>query len=225
MSSTETVKVVLLGQAGVGKTCIISKFVTGEFNPNTISSLSAQYISKTISFQDKAIKFDIWDTAGQERFRALAKIFYKDAKVICLCYDITSKESFNELKDYWYEKQTKLNANGEPIFAVVANKNDLYQKSQVNDEEGKAFAKSINGIFQSTSAKSDSGINALFENIAKRYFDPNFDSNEVENKEKLEYEKKKTEKALKKTQPQTQNRGVKLEASKSNNSQKKKGCC
>ena len=225
MSSPETVKVVLLGQAGVGKTCIISKFITGDFNPNTISSLSAQYISKNMTIQDKVIKFDIWDTAGQERFRALAKIFYKDAKVICLCYDITSKESFNELKDYWYEKQTKLNANGDPIFAVVANKNDLYQSAQVKDEEGKAFAKSINGIFQSTSAKSDSGITSLFENIGKRYFDPNFDSNEEENKEKLEYEKKKTEKALKKTHPQTQNRGVKLEASKSNNSQKKKGCC
>ena len=165
MSSPESVKVVLLGQAGVGKTCIISKFITGEFNPNTISSLAAQYISKTMAFQDKAIKFDIWDTAGQERFRALAKIFYKDAKVICLCYDITSKESFNELKDYWYEKQTKLNANGDPIFAVVANKNDLYEKAQVKDEEGKAFAKSINAIFQSTSAKSDSGINSLFENL------------------------------------------------------------
>ena len=225
MSSPETVKVVLLGQAGVGKTCIISKFITGDFNPNTISSLSAQYISKNMTIQDKVIKFDIWDTAGQERFRALAKIFYKDAKVICLCYDITSKESFNELKDYWYEKQTKLNANGDPIFAVVANKNDLYQSAQVKDEEGKAFAKSINGIFQSTSAKSDSGITTLFENIGKKYFDPNFDSNEKENKEKLEYEKKKNEKALKKTQPQTQNRGVKLEASKSNNSQKKKGCC
>ena len=225
MSSPETVKVVLLGQAGVGKTCIISKFITGDFNPNTISSLSAQYISKNMTIQDKVIKFDIWDTAGQERFRALAKIFYKDAKVICLCYDITSKESFNELKDYWYEKQTKLNANGDPIFAVVANKNDLYQSAQVKDEEGKAFAKSINGIFQSTSAKSDSGITSLFENIGKKYFDPNFDSNEEENKEKLEYEKKKTEKALKKTHPQTQNRGVKLEASKSNNSQKNKGCC
>jgi len=225
MSSPETVKVVLLGQAGVGKTCIISKFITGEFNPNTISSLSAQYISKQMTFNDKVIKFDIWDTAGQERFRALAKIFYKDAKVICLCYDITSKESFEELKDYWYEKQTKLNANGDPIFAVVANKNDLYQSAQVQDDEGRAFAKSINAIFQSTSAKSDYGINSLFENIGKKYFDPNFDSNAEENKEKLEYEKKKTEKAQKKAQPQAQNRGVKLDTSKTNNSQKKKRFC
>ena len=92
----------------------------------------------------------------------------------------------------------------------------IYQNAQVKDEEGKAFAKSINGIFQSTSTKSDSGIMSLFENIAKKYFDTNFDINEVENKERFEYEKVKTEKAIKK---------LKLEASKSNNSQKKKGCC
>ena len=122
-------------------------------------------------------------------------------------------------------KTTKLNANGDPIFAVVANKNDLYQSAQVQDDEGRAFAKSINAIFQSTSAKSDYGINSLFENIGKKYFDPNFDSNAEENKEKLEYEKKKTEKAQKKAQPQAQNRGVKLDTSKTNNSQKKKRFC
>ena len=193
MSSPETVKVVLLGEAGVGKTCIISQFISGVFDPDTISSLSAQFITKNMELKNikKVIKFDIWDTAGQERFRALAKIFYKDAKVICLVYDITSKKTFEELKEFWYEQQTKLNVDGEPIFAVVANKNDLYENQQVKDEEGKEFAKSINGIFQSTSAKSDSGITNLFENIGYRYFDPNFDTNEIEKKEKMEYEKKK----------------------------------
>jgi small GTP-binding protein len=200
MSSPETVKVVLLGEAGVGKTCIISQFISGVFDPDTISSLSAQFITKNMELKNikKVIKFDIWDTAGQERFRALAKIFYKDAKVICLVYDITSKKTFEELKEFWYEQQTKLNVDGEPIFAVVANKNDLYENQQVKDEEGKEFAKSINGIFQSTSAKSDSGITNLFENIGYRYFDPNFDTNEIENKEKMEYEKKKKGKCRKK---------------------------
>ena len=93
MSAVETVKVVLLGEAGVGKTCIISQFISGVFDPDTISSLSAQYLTKTIDFSDinKSIKFEIWDTAGQERFRSLAKIFYKDAKVICLVYINTPK--------------------------------------------------------------------------------------------------------------------------------------
>ena len=225
MSSPETVKVVLLGEAGVGKTCIISQFISGVFDPDTISSLSAQFITKNMELKNikKVIKFDIWDTAGQERFRALAKIFYKDAKVICLVYDITSKKTFEELKEFWYEQQTKLNVDGEPIFAVVANKNDLYEIQQVKDEEGKEFAKSINAIFQSTSAKSDSGITNLFENIGYRYFDPNFDTNEIENKEKMEYEKKKRENAEKKTQNQIQSRGVKLDTNKTK--QKRRGCC
>ena len=78
MSTTETVKVVLLGEAGVGKTCIISQFISGIFDPDTISSLSAQFITKTLDYKkyNKSLKFEIWDTAGQERFRSLAKIFY-----------------------------------------------------------------------------------------------------------------------------------------------------
>ena len=225
MSSPETVKVVLLGEAGVGKTCIISQFISGQFDPDTISSLSAQFISKTVEFKkfNGVIKYDIWDTAGQERFRALAKIFYKDAKVIILVYDITSKASFQALKEFWYEGQTKLNVDGDPIYAVVANKSDLYESQQVKDEEGKAFAQSINGIFQSTSAKSAQGISTLFDNIGYKYFDPQFDWTENENKEREEYEKKKMV-AQKKPQPQTQSRGVKLESSKSKN-QKKSGCC
>ena len=210
-------KVVLLGESGVGKTSIINKFTSGIFDPEVVTSISAQFISKTIDFKElnQTIKFDIWDTAGQEKFRSLAKIFYKDAKVICLCYDITSKKSFNELKEYWYEQQVKLNADGEPIFAVVANKSDLYETQQVKDDDGRAFAKQIGGIFQSTSAKSDNGINTLFDNIGRKYFDPNFDTNEVENKEKDKYEQKKNEKAQEKNQVTVPKRGVKLDKDKS----------
>ena len=228
MSSPDTVKVVLLGEAGVGKTCIISQFISGVFDPDTISSLSAQYISKTMEFKDikKAIKFEIWDTAGQERFRSLAKIFYKDAKVICLCYDIISKKNFEVLKDYWYEQQTKMNADNSPIYAVVACKNDLYEAQQVKDEEGKEFAKSINGIFQSTSAKSNSGIENLFQNIGHKYFDPSFDTNEIENKQKQEFEQKKKENLQKKAQQQSQSRGVRLDSNKAKPPEKKKkGFC
>ena len=211
MDSPPTVKVVLLGESGVGKTCIISQFIQGDFNPDTVTSLSAQFISKTLEFNDlnKQIKYDIWDTAGQERFRALAKIFYKDAKVICLCYDITNKKSFKELKDFWYEQQVKLNVDGEPIFAVVAHKNDLYEYQQVSDEEAKEFAKSINAHFYLTSAKKNILITDLFIQSGKRFLDPNYnketnsdkketDKNEInknendtnENKDDKDYERK-----------------------------------
>ena len=225
MSQIETVKVVLLGEAGVGKTCIISQFISGVFDPDTISSLSAQFITKTLDFKDikKSIKFEIWDTAGQERFRSLAKIFYKDAKVICLVYDITSKKSFDELKNFWYEQQTKLNVDGEPIFAVVGNKYDLYETTQV-DDEAKNFAKSIGAIFQYTSAKNASGINELFNNIGEKYFNPDLDINEQENKDKEIYEKKKLEKAQKKSENKNRG-GVKLDSANHQQKPQKKGCC
>ena len=220
---SNVLKVVLLGEAGTGKTCLISRFTGGLFNPDTMSSLSAQFITKTIQINDKPLKFDIWDTAGQEKYRSLAKIFYKDAKAICLCYDITSKKSFEELKDYWYEQQTKLNADGNPIFAVVGNKIDLFDSQQVKDEEGKAFAKKINAIFQETSAKTSVGVNELFEKIAMKYIDPNYDSNQIESQEKMEYEQKKMDKKhQKKLEQQEQNKGVKLEPGKKS---KKKGFC
>ena len=221
-------KVVLLGESGVGKTCIINKFTSGIFDPEVVSSLSAQFISKTIEFKDlkQTIKFDIWDTAGQEKYRSLAKILYKDAKVICLCYDITSKKSFTELKDYWYEQQTKLNADGKPIFAVVGNKIDLYESQQVKEEEGKAFAKEINGIFQTTSAKSNAGINNLFENIGRKYFNPNLDFSESDIKAKEEYQQKKNEKMQKqKMKITSQSRGQKLNAELAKKDNNKKGCC
>ena len=199
MSNAEPVKVVLIGESGVGKTSIITQFTSGKFDPDTVTSLSAQYVSKTIEFHNlqKAIKFDIWDTAGQEKYRALAKIFYKDAKVICLVYDITSEKTFNEIKTYWYE-MVKSHADPDVLIAVVANKSDLYDNAEVKNEEGEEFAKSIGALFQSTSAKSDTGITNLFDNIGQKYFNPNFDATSLDKQQQEEYQKKKTEEKQKK---------------------------
>ena len=217
MSTTETVKVVLLGEAGVGKTCLISQFISGVFDADTISSLSAQFITKTVDFKkyDKSLKFEIWDTAGQERFRSLARIFYKDAKVICLVYDITLKESFEKMKSYWYEQEVLLNADGQPIFVVVGNKFDLYEKRQVSDEEALDFAKSIRAIFQYTSAKNASGINELFNNIGNEYFNPDFNL--------LEQEKKENKTKNKNYNPERNS--YKLDSSSKSELEQKKGCC
>ena len=100
-------KVVLLGESGVGKTCIISRYTSNIFEDNGISTTGASYCAKTLSFEEyggKTIKFEIWDTAGQEKYRALNKIFYKDASVAILDYDITRKDSFDEIKNYWYDQ-------------------------------------------------------------------------------------------------------------------------
>ena len=221
-SNAEPAKVVLLGESGVGKTSIIAQFTSGKFDPDCVTSLSAQFISKTVEFQNlgKAIKFDIWDTAGQEKYRALAKIFYKDAKVIFLVYDITDAKSFNELKSYWHGV-VKANGDSDAIIAIVANKNDLYDHAQVPNEEGEEFARSIGAIFQSTSAKSDSGITNLFDNVGQKFFDPNFDVGAQNKQAQEEYQRKKNEEIQKKKQP----KGVKLTVEEANKKpKKKKGC-
>ena len=105
--TAKTCKVVLLGESGVGKTCIIARFINNTFEDNIMSTTGASYAGKTMTFdefQGKSIKFEIWDTAGQEKYRALTKIFYKDAGVAILVYDITRKESFEEIKKYWHNQ-------------------------------------------------------------------------------------------------------------------------
>ena len=100
-------KVVLLGESGVGKTSIISRFINNTFEENLVTTTGASYAGKTMTFDEyngKTIKFEIWDTAGQEKYRSLTKIFYKDAAVAILVYDITRKDSFDEIKNYWYNQ-------------------------------------------------------------------------------------------------------------------------
>ena len=114
MTENKICKVILVGESGVGKTCIIVRFVSEEYKEETISTTGASYASKIIEFADykKSIQFQIWDTAGQEKYRGLTKLFYKDAKIVILVYDITRRKSFDEIKNYWYN-QIKENSSEE----------------------------------------------------------------------------------------------------------------
>jgi small GTP-binding protein len=97
-------KVVLLGESGVGKTCIIDRFINDNFDDNQKTTGISTFTAKTMTFdefQGKSVKFEIWDTAGQEKYRSLNKIFYKDAGVAILVYDITNSQSFEEIRQYW----------------------------------------------------------------------------------------------------------------------------
>ena len=105
--TAQTCKVVLLGESGVGKTCIIARFINNTFEENLISTTGASYAGKTMTFDEyggKSIRFEIWDTAGQEKYRSLTKIFYKDAGAAILVYDITRKESYEEIQKYWFNQ-------------------------------------------------------------------------------------------------------------------------
>ena len=167
-------KVVLLGEAEEKKTSIISRYIKQKFDPEYITSLTSQFLRKIVEFPDnKKITLDVFDTSGQEKYRSVAKFYYRNSRAVILVYDITSTKSFKEMKEYWYEQIKEVDIENF-IIAIVANKNDLYEEREVQDEEGEKFAQQIGGFFVSTSAKNDSGVNDLFDNIAKKILDPNY---------------------------------------------------
>ena len=200
MDDTQSVKAVLLGESGVGKTCIIARFINGTFENNIMSTTGASYAGKTMVFDEfdgKCVKFEIWDTAGQEKYRSLTKIFYKDARIAILVYDITRKDSYEELKNYWYA-QIKESSPDNIIIGIAANKCDLYDNEQVPEDEARAFANEIGAVFKLTSANTNTGIEELFRALGCRILDPNYsEENEAYNKKpniKIEVEDKNTKK-------------------------------
>ena len=106
-------KVVLIGESGVGKTSIITRYMSNTFSSTLASTPGANFTTKTVYLEEEqqSIKYEIWDTAGQEKYRSLAKVFYKNAAVCILVYEITRRVSFEELKKYWIN-EVKTNATG-----------------------------------------------------------------------------------------------------------------
>jgi small GTP-binding protein len=217
------IKVTLIGESTVGKSSIMIRFIENKFD-NTLASIGTQFGTKTIEIDNEKITFHVWDTAGQEKFRALTKQYYIDAQVIILVYDITNKKSFDEIKNYWYN-ETKDNVEEENvIFCLVGNKNDLYEEEKVSEKEAQEFADSINAIFKSTSALSNTGIPNLFENIGKKILNPNFDYKSADKKMAEEFYKRHQDQNLDKGK----NNRIKLnekDFNNNNDSGKKKGCC
>ena len=185
-------KVVLLGDSGVGKTCIISRYISGTFDENSATTNGASYCSKNVNYEKlgKNLLLDIWDTAGQEKYKALTKFFYKDAAVCILVYDITRKETFDNLKTFWYS-QLKENSGSNVVLGVAGNKCDLYESEEVKESEARQFAEEIGAIFELTSAQNNTGINELFFEVGNKYLDPNFKPSKDEDNPDNKDDKKK----------------------------------
>ena len=146
-------KAILLGESGVGKTSLINVTGGGKFNEKEDPSISSNFIKKYIEIDSKKYLINIWDTAGQEKYKHLAKLFFHGADIVILVYDISSKESFNNL-DFWV-KETTEHINNKFIYGIVGNKKDLYLKQEVTEEEGRKYAESKGFKFALVSAKAD----------------------------------------------------------------------
>ena len=165
----EPLKIVLIGESGVGKTSIIYQFIDKNFLYDQQATIGGTFATKKVKCSNgKILKLEIWDTAGQEQYRSVTKMFYKDANAAILVYDITSKNSFDGLKNYWV-KEVKDSSQRNVILVILGNKSDLFDKEQVDNEEASAFAKELNALFFTTSAKDSITINKLFLKIAEIY--------------------------------------------------------
>lgn len=158
-------KLLLIGDSGVGKSCLLLRFADHTYTESYISTIGVDFKIRTITTRDeKTIKLQIWDTAGQERFRTITSSYYRGAHGIIVVYDVTDQESFNNVKQwlneierYACEKVNKL---------LVGNKCDLVSKKAVSYEVAKAFADKLDIPFLETSAKAATNVEKAFLTMA-----------------------------------------------------------
>lgn len=123
-------KYIIIGDSGVGKSCILLRFIEDTFNPNLENTIGVEFGAKMVTVKDTNIKLQIWDTAGQEAFQSITRSYYRSAAGALLVYDITNKESFQNVAN-WLE-EARINGNPEMVICLVANKSDLEDKYGIN---------------------------------------------------------------------------------------------
>jgi len=164
--STKSVKVVILGPQGVGKTSLAMRYTGKKFSRSLNPTIGSSYFPFNITIRDTTLLLEIWDTAGQERFRAMAPLYYRNARAALVVYDITSYESFLALK-IWVRELLR-NVDNSIIVCIVGNKLDLESERGITTSEAEAYAMSINADYFETSALTHTGISEVFSCIANK---------------------------------------------------------
>jgi len=158
-------KLLLIGDSGVGKSCLLLRFADDTYTESYISTIGVDFKIRTIEIDGKTIKLQIWDTAGQERFRTITSSYYRGAHGIIVVYDVTDLESFNNVKN-WLHEIDRYAVEGVNKL-LVGNKCDLISKKQVETNTAKEFADSLNIPFLETSAKTAVNVENAFITMAK----------------------------------------------------------
>ena len=166
------IKIVLLGNLNVGKTSIASRYCKNSFNEHHINTIGGAYQQQKVVLSNGAVvKLHIWDTSGQERFRAMTNLYYRDAQVALLTYDITNESSFSGI-EFWIEELKYKVENDNMILFLVGNKSDVNnEERKISKNQGKKFADDNNMIFYETSAKTGDGVKDLFNDVARKAYE------------------------------------------------------
>jgi len=170
IQTTIPIKIIMVGPMNVGKTSLVTRYVTGKIPGQTKTTKNASYVTKRKTVNGFNFEIRLWDTAGQEKYKSLTKLFTKDAKIAILVYSIDSEESFNEL-DKWLELVKSSNEDN-LLLGIAANKSDLVSDKTISEERGREYAEKIGAEWKSTSALSENGgIEEFIDLLFKKYYD------------------------------------------------------
>jgi small GTP-binding protein len=170
MAADLSLKVVVIGDSSVGKTCFSLRYLTGEFSTQTRPTIAAGFCNANLKLGKVDIDLLIWDTAGQEAYRGLTSQYYRDAKIALIVFDLTNPSTLKSVND-WHTRL--LDANQSPVVVVlVGNKLDLPNR-QVSRDQGEAVAAEIKALYREASAMTGKGVTEVFEDACEQYLQAN----------------------------------------------------
>lgn len=184
-------KVMLIGDSGVGKTCLLVRFKDGAFlSGSFISTVGIDFRNKVVDVEGTKVKLQIWDTAGQERFRSITRAYYRDANALLLLYDVSNKASFDNIRAWLGEINEY--AQEDVVIMLLGNKADMTSERVIRTEDGERLANEYNVAFMETSAKTGMNVDLAFMAVAKdlkmkktrKPTDPKFSVTDYVNQEK-----------------------------------------
>lgn len=159
-------KLLLIGDSGVGKSCLLLRFADDTYTESYISTIGVDFKIRTFELEGKTVKLQIWDTAGQERFRTITSSYYRGAHGIIIVYDVTDQDSFNNVKQ-WLQEIDRYAVEGVNRL-LVGNKSDMVDKKVVEYSVAKEFADSLNIPFLETSAKDSTNVEQAFLTMSRQ---------------------------------------------------------
>jgi len=169
MAENKPIKVILLGESGVGKTNLIRVSIGEKFEDNPLSTITSSYCEGRIMIDDKKYLYNLWDTAGQEKYRSLNRLFIKDSNIIIIVFAINKKTTFDQV-DFWHKFTKEYLEEGSYILGLIGNKSDMYEEEQVSSEEIAKKAKELGINYKITSARIDpKGFKDFLNRLLEEY--------------------------------------------------------